>query len=54
LLKELKNWVESFLEKPFYDIELNRVEVLKQASEDTGASSGLPKQSQLKLKEVHR
>lgn len=49
MLKGFKSWVERVLEKPFYDAEIIRVEVLKDNRKNT---LPLPK-SLLKLKEIH-
>lgn len=35
MLRELKKWVERSLEKPFFDAEMIRVEVLKQNKNKT-------------------
>lgn len=43
MLNSLKSWMERVLEKPFYEAELMRVEIMKQYSRgrSTGDKTGL-------------
>lgn len=45
-----RGWLERVLEKPFYDAELIRVEILK---ENRAVSLRLPKNLLLKLRVIH-
>lgn len=49
VIKEIKRWMEVVLEKPFYDAEMMRVEILKSNKIKTTRHGG---NLSLKLKEI--
>ncbi|MHB8917424.1 MAG: hypothetical protein ACYC4H_05320 [Desulfocucumaceae bacterium] len=49
MIQEIKRWMEAVLEKPFYDAEMMRVEILKSNKTKTPGHVG---NLSLKLKEI--
>lgn len=50
MFESIKAWVERVLEKPFYDAEIIKVEILK---ENKTINFRLPKNLLIKFKEIH-